>query len=94
MVEIRLDLSKHCVETEIRRRYNRALSDYFKSGADRQALEAKIELLQHALENLDFYFLRSRYPALAGGSDAEVDLCGEGEVGLAVLINGSAVDLA
>jgi hypothetical protein len=93
MTTIRLDLNKHCVETEIRRQYNRTLSAYFKSGADKRTLEEKIDILQRALETLDFKFLRSSYPTLAGNSDAEVILAGEEEKGLAVQINGTAVDL-
>lgn len=71
-VLVRLDLSRHCIETEIKRRHNRAVSDYFKAGNDRSRLEDRIDLFQSALENWDFQFLRSRYPALSGATDAEV----------------------
>lgn len=62
-----LDLSRHCIETEIRRRYNQALSQYFGPHANRSRLEEQISLLKAALESFDFPGLRSRYPALAGG---------------------------
>lgn len=71
---ITLDLSRHCIETAIKRRHNRSISDYFKAENDRPRLESEIELLQAALTQYDFEALRSRYPALAGRSDAEVRL--------------------
>ncbi len=75
MVGIELDVSHHCIETAIRRRYNRTLSAYFNAGADnRPALEARLELLTAALESFDFSFLRRTYPELAGGGAHDVCL--------------------
>jgi hypothetical protein len=88
---IKLDLSKHCIETETRRCYNRAVAGYFKAAADRKRLEAEIDLLQRALQGLDFAALRGAHPALAGNSTAEV-LLGENDCGeLTVLVDGETV---
>jgi hypothetical protein len=91
MTAIRLDLRKHCVETEIKRRYNRALSQYFKSGGRRQELEDQIEVLQRALETFDFNALRSTYPALAGRSEDSVRLTGTAGGAPVLWINDEAV---
>ena len=74
-VNIELDLSKHCIQTEIKRHYNRALARYFKSGSDdKPRIEQHIALFSYLLEHFDFPQLRSRHAALAGGTDAEVIL--------------------
>ena len=52
-MELRLDLKSHCIETELKRLYERALGRYFKPDADETALEARIDLLKKALEHLD-----------------------------------------
>jgi hypothetical protein len=72
--EIQLDLRRHCVETEIKKLYNLALGAYFRPGADKQSLEARIGLLALALEGLDFPALRGRYPDLCGGGSQPVVL--------------------
>ena len=74
MEEVQLDLSRHCVETEIKKLYNFALGAYFRPGADKPGLEARIGLLTLALEGFDFQALRGRYPALCGGSSQPVVL--------------------
>lgn len=92
-MNINLSLKNHCIETEIRRQHQRAVSDYFKAGGtgDLKALERRIEILHHALENLDFGYLRNRYADLRGDSDADV-LIGEDESGhLNIQINGEKI---
>ncbi len=75
MPELRLDLSRHCIETEIRRQYNRALSSYFRANAqDKVAIEARLTMIRLALEGFDFGALRSLHPRLAGGTDVPVIL--------------------
>jgi hypothetical protein len=69
-----LDLSKHCIETELRIRYHRRLSDYFKAGGDRERIEWEIEMLKAWLERGAFERLRNRHKALAGGSRARVEM--------------------
>jgi len=86
MTRIRLDLSRHCIETEIKKIHNVAVSDYFKSGTDKHSIEETLQLTQKALQTLNFPRLRSAYPALAGHSTAQVFL--EEEAGsLSILLD-------
>lgn len=76
--ELKLDLSKHCIETEIKRQHNRAVSDYFRAGpAVRRHLEEVIEQTRHVLEAADFKQLRSTYPSLAGHCETNAVLTQE-----------------
>ncbi len=94
-MRIDLDLTKHCVETEIKRVYHRALASYFKAGADKTQLERIVALTRQALERLDFGFLRSQYPPLAGHSDVPVVLAWrDDEERPEILIDGSAIPRA
>jgi hypothetical protein len=79
-MDIRLDLSRHCIETEIKKQYNKAVSAYFKGGMEeKRRLESTIEVMGRALEILNFSHLRTQYPPLAGGSDREVIIACEKE---------------
>lgn len=69
-MEILLDLNKHCIKTEVKRQYNKFISEYFKSQDPK--LEEKIEFLKNVLENVDLIELRAKYPDLSGGSSAEI----------------------
>ncbi len=71
---ISLDLRQHCIATEIRKKYNRLLSQCLKSKQDDETREHDLELLKQALETLDFPKLRAHHPELAGGSDIPVTL--------------------
>jgi hypothetical protein len=74
-MKIQLDLSSHCIETEIKRLYHRALSDYFnKEVKENEHIEKRIDLTRQALETLDFSRLRSEYTPLAGRTDQVVIL--------------------
>ena len=73
-LKMRLDLSRHCIETEIKRIYNRKVAKYFKDDTPKQALENQIETLKNALEQLDFPYLRSHYPMLAGNGEKNIFL--------------------
>ena len=74
-MEIRLDLSRHCIETELKRQYNRTVSAYFKSGpVEKRRMEPVIETLRSALVHLDFARLRARYRALCGGTRCKIVL--------------------
>ncbi len=46
MKDIKLDLSRHCIETEIKKQYNKKISQYFKTDSNKKALEAEIEILK------------------------------------------------
>ena len=71
---IDLDLSQHCIETEIRRLYNRAVSDLLNKKTPVDALAATIESLRICLEQVDFAALRGAHSALAGGTQSHVQL--------------------
>ncbi len=77
-MRINLNLSDHCLETAIRRRYNRCLSNLLKArttDAEQYAvLEQEIGLLKTALESLDFSYLRSTWPELAGHRQVSVSV--------------------
>jgi hypothetical protein len=66
-MKIQLDLTIHCIQTEVKRRHEAAISRYFKSGKDRESIEAELVLLEKAISSFDFASLRSRWPELAGG---------------------------
>ena len=69
-MEIKLDLTEHCIETESKLIYNRLIRRYFKSINNREDLELAIETLKSFLEQVDFSELRHTYPELAG---SEID---------------------
>ena len=91
---ITLNLNKHCIQTEIKRQYNKLISKYFKSDQpeNRDMIGVKIDLLQHALENLDFERLRSTYPELSGGGSDDIVLSAGSDKQLTILINGRPID--
>jgi hypothetical protein len=78
IMHLKLNLTRHCIDTEIRRRYNRAISDILGRRGDPDSLEAMVDLTHRCLEQLDFPALRSRYPVLAGGTDASVAIVTDG----------------
>ena len=73
-MKIHLDPSKHCIETEIKRHYNRSLSEYFQAGKNKGLSEKIIELTQQALKSFDFAKLRSKYPPLCGNTNHNIIL--------------------
>jgi hypothetical protein len=91
-ITIPLDLRRHCIETEAKKRYNRKVAQYFKDDTQREKLASEIELLKTVLETFDFSRLRSQYPVLAGQSDASVaiELVKPGQ--LAIIIDTQRID--
>lgn len=85
---IHLDLTRHCIATEVKKRYNKALSAYFKRKGDPSLLEQEIECLKKALEKLDFPGLRARYPELAGHHDVPVELACHPDGTLVIFLDG------
>ncbi|MBC2715756.1 MAG: hypothetical protein HF978_10650 [Desulfobacteraceae bacterium] len=73
-MEINLNLNKSCIQTAVKRKYNRLISNYFKLKASEntEIIESEISLLKEALENLDFAWLRATYPELRGGGKNEI----------------------
>ena len=86
-----LDLSRHCVETELKRQYNRYISDYLKLKRPDESLEAPIAALEKALRHLDFSMLRSRFAVLAGNSDARVEMTVDPDGTYRFLANGDTL---
>ena len=74
MIEIPLDLTKHCIETETRRLYEHRVKACLTKHAIEKSTEAELELLKQALETFDFQNLRAGYPELMGGSAHKVTL--------------------
>ncbi len=87
----RLDLSRHCIQTEIRRIYNKKLLFCLKKKHVDHVDEDEIEALRYALEFFDFPLLRARFPELTGGSSAEVFLVTTKERGLVIEINNQLI---
>ena len=73
-----LDLRHHCIATEVKKRYNKALSEALKSRPGHETPEDAVELLKEALETLDFPELRARYPELSGHFETPVTLGRDG----------------
>jgi len=69
-MEISLDLSKHCIQTEIKKLYSKTVGICIRKGVDINEMEDRIEILRESLECLDFGILRSKYRELCGGDPA------------------------
>ena len=87
-VKLTLDLRRHCIETAIRQRYDKALGTYFKDENARPRLEQDIELLLEALETLDFPTLRGTHRPLAGQTETCVRLSRDPQGQLSIHIDG------
>ena len=92
-MEIRLDLNKSCIQTTIKRKYNRLISNYFKlkSSENTEIIESEISLLKEALENLDFAWLRATYPELRGGGTDEINIATGVDDKITISINGRVI---
>jgi hypothetical protein len=87
LIKIPLDLSRHCIQTEISRLYSRMLALCLKSAEPGGDTEKKLELLKQALEKWDFPALRSNHIALAGGQDNTVALVEDDAGRAAIVVN-------
>lgn len=92
-MNIKLNLRKHCIETEIKKIYNRSVSQYFKFGTDKAQLEKQIDLLKTILEKSDFNYLRSTFPELAGHNDADVTLKIDEQDKIIILLDDKKIDI-
>jgi len=88
-MKIKLNLTRHCIETETKRLYNQSVLKYFKAD-DKDHIEKQIEILQNALQTLDFGKLRSTYPELAGHCNDHVELTINNNQ-IIILINGKNI---
>ncbi len=64
MVKIKLDISRHCIETEIKRMYEKKLGEYFRKKYSPHILEEEIEALSYVLQNIDFPSLRTHLSSI------------------------------
>jgi len=87
---IPLDLSRHCLETEIKRIHNRAVSAYFNSINGKESIEQTIELTRYALESIDFGKMRAQYPPLAGNTDLPAALAIDSDI-VTILLDGRPI---
>ena len=92
-MDLHLDLSQHCIATEVKKRYNKALSNYFKRRGDASLLESEISILKDALEQLDFPGMRARYPQLSGNHNVDVVLSRGGSGRLSLTLDGTSLVL-
>lgn len=93
-MNIKLSLKRHCIETEIKKQYNKAVSDYFKAGGKgdaQQDLDSRIDILHQAIETLDFRYLRNQYRPLRGETDDDVTLARDTANQLYLYINGEPI---
>jgi hypothetical protein len=91
-MKIKLNLKKHCVETELKRLYNRSLSQYFKPGSNQKQIEKIIDVIKTVLENSNISNLRSKYPELSGNSEADIVLSTGRQDQIVILINGLEIN--
>ena len=74
IVQMQLNLKRHCLLTEIRRRYEQILAEALHSPDNGTARVDRIEFLKDVLEQVDMVKLRGEMPELGGGSEADVRL--------------------
>ena len=91
-MKIILDLSNHCIETELKKRYNQSISEYFRNKSSDKNLERRIENLKTALMTLDFGRLRKEFPVLAGHHNVKVILSFDSENNTAIMVNGKPIN--
>ncbi len=72
MNPIKLNLEKHCIETETKSIYNKLISNYFKSKSNKIQLEKQIDFLHKALTTLDFQTLRGQITQLCKNNENSV----------------------
>lgn len=76
-MQIIIKLTKHCIETEAKKEYEKLIRRYFdkKRFNDEKAfIESRIEPLKFFIEHADFSFLRSNFPELNGNNDLQIVL--------------------
>jgi hypothetical protein len=82
-----LDLSRHCIETEIKSWHNRLISRYLNLKRPDASLEAEICALENALTHMNFARLRSAFPQLSGNTKEKVSLVVDADHHYRILIN-------
>ena len=91
---IQLNLSKHCIETELKRLYNQAFNSLIHAAEPDPGLERRFQNLVTVLETLDFQKLRGKHPELAGfKAGTTVKLVVNGENDIFMRIGGETISL-
>ncbi|OQY04146.1 MAG: hypothetical protein B6I22_10005 [Desulfobacteraceae bacterium 4572_123] len=87
----KLDIRHHCIETAVKKLYNKSISQYFKTGGDKEKLEKKIDILKNLLEKCDFTYLRRTHSELAGHCRANVAISTDAENRITIVLNGQHI---
>ena len=91
-VKIKLDLSRHCVKTAARKAHETRIRAFFRASDEkRPEILSELAALRGFLESTDFPEARFRYPVLAGGTDKEIILEGNGEDTLVLAFDESKI---
>jgi hypothetical protein len=88
---IKLDLKHHCIETAVRKLYNKSISQYFKTDSDKNKLERQIDILKTLLEKCDFTHLRSTHSELAGHCQANAMIRTDTQNRITIVLNGRQI---
>ena len=89
-LKLELDLSRHCLLTELKRRYERALAEALRL-PEAGTAAATLEFVKAVLEEVDLEGLRGRIPELGGGSQAGILLVQTGRREAVLFVNGREV---
>ncbi len=90
---IRVNLQRHCIETELKRLHRRCVDRMLKTDTNPPEAEKTLQVLKDALECLDFPYLRAAFPELAGSRPVEANLSGTPDGCLKLTINHQIIDL-
>jgi len=66
VLQVKLHLHDHCIETEAKRELKRLMDLYFESDDESQGIEEQIEILEKFLNRSDFPTLRASDERLSG----------------------------
>ena len=92
-MNIILNLNHHCIATEVKKLYNKAVSQYFKPDADIEKLEKRIEIFKYLLEKSDFAYLRNTYPELRGHCASNVQITTEHNGQIFIILNHNKIEI-
>lgn len=91
---IRLNLQRHCIETELKRLHRRWVDRLLKADTDSAEAEKTLQILEDALKRLDFPQLRAAFPELTGIRPIEAILIEAPNGCLELMINHQTIDLS
>jgi plasmid maintenance system killer protein len=94
LMQIKLDLKHHCIETAVRKLYNKSISQYFKTDSDKKKLEKQIDILKTVLEKGDFTHLRSTHRELAGHCQVNAAIRVDTQNRITLLLDGRPIEIS